>query len=202
MESLDSFVASSSASLRLPAPTDGNGNGVTNGRVNGTNGTNGTNGHANGHSRKDSGVEMETEADPMRSRVFLLSGKDERATQAMAANLKDHLLTVNTADEDSFLDNLAYTLGHRRSHFPWISTFAGSSIAGLVKTIESGRVKPVKKAASTTSLRLGFVYTGQGAQWWAMGRELIDVYPVFKAELLDCDAQLKKLGAKWNMIGK
>ncbi|KAK4034496.1 polyketide synthase [Parachaetomium inaequale] len=194
MESLDSFVASSSNSLRLAAPTNGNGNGVTNGHANGTNG------HVNGHSRKDSGVDMETETDSMRSRVFLLSGKDERATQAMAENLKNHLLTINTADEDTFLDNLAYTLGHRRSHFPWISTFTGSSIAGLVKTIESGRVKPVKKTASTTSLRLGFVYTGQGAQWWAMGRELIDVYPVFKAALLDCDAQLKKLGAKWNMI--
>lgn len=211
MESLDSFVAASSSLVRASAPTNGNGNGVTNGYRNGvnghTNGTNGMNGHANGtnghshgHSRKDSGISIEEEEDPARSRIFLLSGKDERATQAMADNLKDHLLSVSPADEEAFLDNLAYTLGHRRSQFPWMSTFAASSITGLVKTLESGKNKPVKRGVSS-ELRLGFVYTGQGAQWWAMGRELVDVYPVFKVALLDCDAQLKKLGARWNMIG-
>ncbi|KAH6857080.1 hypothetical protein B0I37DRAFT_301053 [Chaetomium sp. MPI-CAGE-AT-0009] len=200
MESLDSFLAASSSSVRVSAPTNGNGNGVKNGHGNGVNGhANGTNGHGQGHSRKDSGVSMEDDEDPPRSRVFLLSGKDERATQAMADNLKNHLLSVSPADEEAFLDNLAYTLGHRRSQFPWMSTFTGSSIAGLVKTLESGKIKPVKREASS-SPRLGFVYTGQGAQWWAMGRELVDVYPAFKAALLDCDAQLKKLGARWNMI--
>ncbi|EAQ88528.1 hypothetical protein CHGG_05147 [Chaetomium globosum CBS 148.51] len=211
MESLDSFVAASASAVPVSAPTNGNGNGVTNGYrnganghtngINGTNGhTNGTNGHHHGHSRKDSGISMaEEEEDPGRSRIFLLSGKDERATQAMADNLKKHLLSVSPADEEAFLDNLAYTLGHRRSQFPWMSTFAASSIAGLVKTLDSGRNKPVKREASSTP-RLGLVYTGQGAQWWAMGRELVDVYPVFKAALLDCDAHLKKLGARWNMI--
>jgi acyl transferase domain-containing protein len=176
-----------------------------NGHTNGTNGTNGhangTNGHSHGHSRKDSAISIEEEEeDQARSRIFLLSGKDERATQAMADSLKSHLRSVNPADEEAFLDNLAYTLGHRRSQFSWMSTFAASSISGLVKTLESGKNKPVKRESSST-LRLGFVYTGQGAQWWAMGRELVDVYPVFKAALLDCDAHLKKLGARWNMIG-
>jgi acyl transferase domain-containing protein len=117
----------------------------------------------------------------------------------MADNLKEYLLTAKTTDEDSLLDNLAYTLGHRRSQLPWISTFSGTSVASLINAIDAGKIKPVKRG---TSPRLGFVYTGQGAQWWAMGRELIDVYPVFKVALLDCDVQLKKLGAKWNMIGK
>ncbi len=164
-----------------------------NGHANGLTGTNGTNGHANGLSKRNSDA-----AHLLRSRVFVLSGKDERATRAMADNLKQHLLKTKTAEDTSLLDNLAYTLGHRRSLFPWISTFAAADISSLVKTIESGKVKPVKKGDSP---RLGFVYTGQGAQWWAMGRELIDVYPVFKAALLDCNVELKKLGAKWNIIG-
>ncbi len=184
MQDSCSFLASSSDNNST--------NGHTNGS-NGINGTNGPNGHANSLSRRNSDA-----AHLLRSRVFILSGKDERATRAMADDLKQYLLASKNAEETSLLDDLAYTLGHRRSLFPWILTFAATSIAGLVKTIESGKLKPVKKGDSP---RLGFVYTGQGAQWWAMGRELIDVYPVFKAALLDCNVELKKLGATWNMIG-
>lgn len=197
MEDYQSFLASSGSS-QAPAEhagsaTNGHGtvavNGSTNGVANGQ-----TNGHANGHSRRSSDAAFLS-----RSRVFVLSAKDERATSAMASNLKKYLLGVETNNEHAFLDNLAYTLGHRRSVFPWMSTFAGDSIASLVKAIESGKAKPAKTPSSPP--RIGFVYTGQGAQWWAMGRELIDVYPVFKATLLDCGAELKKLGAEWNIIG-
>ncbi len=208
MQDLRSFLASSSSSTQnsatardsVQASTNGNGhsnghsvaNGITNGH---SHDTNGTNGHLNGHGNTDSDLVN------ARSRVFMLSAKDERATKAMLDNLKEYLLTTATKSshsEDAFLDNLAYTLGHRRSLFPWRATLSASSVAGLVKTIQSGRAKPTK---TETPPRLGFVYTGQGAQWWAMGRELIDVYSVFKATLLDCDVELKKLGASWNMIG-
>ncbi|KAK0741973.1 hypothetical protein B0T21DRAFT_408828 [Apiosordaria backusii] len=133
-----------------------------------------------------------------RRRVFILSGKDERATQAMVSNLKEYLLGINIADQDGFLDNLAYTLGHRRSRFPWVTTVSAGTVEDLIKTLDSAKAKPVKTA--TTSPRIGFVYNGQGAQWWAMGRELIEVYPVFKAALLDCNKHLRKLGATWNII--
>ncbi|KAJ4286910.1 hypothetical protein N0V88_007855 [Collariella sp. IMI 366227] len=199
MEDFDSFITSSDFPPYL-ATTNGNGNIANDHQIEHTNGTSGTSEWTNGHgyttSRRDSGVS--DVVDFSRSRVFLLSGKDERATQAMASNLKDYLTKVKaTPDENIFLDNLAYTLGQRRSALPWVTTFTASSVAGLIQSINSGRVKPVKRGNAP---RLGFVYTGQGAQWWAMGRELIDVYPAFKATLLDCDVHLKKLGAKWNMI--
>lgn len=157
-----------------------------------------TNGFSNGNGDSDNRSRRSSDTiDFTRSRVFILSGKDERATNAMVSNLKEYLLGVQTQDENTFLDNLAYTLVHRRTRFPWVSTLAGDSISSLVKTIEAGKAKACKTG---TAPRLGFVYTGQGAQWWAMGRELIEIYPVFKATLLDCDRHLKALGAKWSII--
>lgn len=199
MEDYASFLSTKA----VKAVTNGSSNGksATNGTCNGTNGTNGTtNGTSNGKTNGVNGhhsVASSEAGDGPRSRVFILSAKDEKVAEAMVENLKNHLLKAKPDDENEFLDNLAYTLGQRRSLLPWVTTLAADSIDGIIRTIESGKVKPIK---SKSPPRLGFVYTGQGAQWWAMGRELIDVYPVFKTALLECDALLKKLGAKWNMI--
>lgn len=46
---------------------------------------------------------------------------------------------------------------------------------------------------------LVFVYTGQGAQWWKMGQELIDREPVFRKALEEIDSHLKPL-AGWSLV--
>ncbi|KAK0641933.1 hypothetical protein B0T16DRAFT_334009 [Cercophora newfieldiana] len=190
VEDYGSFLASTGRPSSSVSHSNGtaNGHGATNGRSNGV-----TNGSANGHRLS---ISSEPDDGP-HSRVFVLSGKDERGTQIMATHLKDYLLTAKPKDANKFLDDLAYTLCHRRSRFPWVTVFSGETVSELVKTIDSGKTKPVKVGATP---RLGFVYTGQGAQWWAMGRELVNAYPVFKAALMDCDVELKKLGTTWNMI--
>ncbi len=46
---------------------------------------------------------------------------------------------------------------------------------------------------------LVFVFTGQGAQWWAMGQELLEREPVFRAVLEEIDTYLKPLSG-WSLI--
>jgi acyl transferase domain-containing protein len=194
VEDYRSFLASKHNAASSAVHTNGgltNANGSTNGH--GSNGM--ANGTANAHR-----LSIGSEADEgLHSRVIVLSGKDERATQMMAANLKEYLLSVQPEDPDQFLDNLAYTLCHRRSRFPWTAAFSGETVKDLIKVLDSGKTRPAKAGSAP---RLGFVYTGQGAQWWAMGRELVNAYPVFKSALMDCDTELRKLGTTWNMIGK
>ncbi|CAL3970577.1 unnamed protein product, partial [Diplocarpon coronariae] len=49
--------------------------------------------------------------------------------------------------------------------------------------------------------RIGFIFTGQGAQWYAMGRELFDAYPIFAATMERIDRYLTKLGANFSLLG-
>ncbi|EHK97214.1 putative Phthiocerol synthesis polyketide synthase type I PpsA [Glarea lozoyensis 74030] len=59
------------------------------------------------------------------------------------------------------------------------------------------------KAVNTTLKpvqRLGFVFNGQGAQWYAMGRELILAYPTFGAQIREASEILSEYGAKWSLI--
>jgi acyl transferase domain-containing protein len=143
------------------------------------------------------GVQNSTEP---RSRLFALSGKDEAAVKNVAEKLKVHLeqQTPSIVDEEKYLDDLAYTLGQRRTKLPWVTAHAAKSVSELVDSLTK-KVAPTK---TTDPKKVGFVFTGQGAQWWAMGRELIEAYPLFKASVLEAEAYLHELGSTWNLIGK
>jgi acyl transferase domain-containing protein len=133
-----------------------------------------------------------------RPRIFKLSAKDETAARLMATNLGSYLSRLNVENRTSndFLDRLAFTLGEKRSHFAWNSAFVGESVDGLVSVLPGLKPRRAPKPP-----RLGFVFTGQGAQWYAMGRELIKEYPVFKMTLLEAESCLKDLGASWSLKG-
>lgn len=48
--------------------------------------------------------------------------------------------------------------------------------------------------------QLAFIFTGQGAQWNAMGRELLERYEIFRSTLRSADSYLRLLGAPWSVI--
>lgn len=152
--------------------------------------------HTNGNSTNgtSNGISDETVAD--KAHVFLLSAKDESAARSMVANLRDHLETRGE-DDHQFAQNLAYTLGQRRSVFPWKVAVQAKSVTELNETLEDKTLKPL---LSSEAPRLGFVFNGQGAQWYAMGRELIRAYPVFSDTLQRAEGYLKELGAPWLLI--
>ena len=117
----------------------------------------------------------------------------------MLMQLEQYIQNTAPRNEDRLLDNLAYTLGQRRSRFPWIVAMPAKTLHDLIDVLVRRDLKPVR---ATEVPRIGFVFTGQGAQWHAMGRQLIDAYPIFRATLLDGERHLKSLGAKWSLIGK
>lgn len=135
----------------------------------------------------------------MQARIYTLSAKDEQACQSMISNLRDYVSDYRGGDEQGFLDNLAYTLGSRRSILPWTASCAAESLRGLISALESGRLSPKKTGEK---IRLGWVFTGQGAQWHAMGRELLGAFPVFREAILSCDEYIKEMGSTWAIMGK
>ena len=138
--------------------------------------------------------------DTITPRVFRLSAKDTRACQRMALDLRQYLLTVRPAeDESAFWDSLAHTLGTRRSIFPYTITVPARTASDLASALD----KPYTPSrAAEGPVRLGWVFTGQGAQWHAMGRELIAGYPTFRSAILECDRHMRDMGCKWSLMGE
>jgi acyl transferase domain-containing protein len=140
------------------------------------------------------------ENNPKRLRILKLGAKDAKSVATQLANLRkyvecrvNHLYFGNT--EESLLDDLVYTFGQKRSKFPWTIAVPFSTASELA--LED--VKP-QKAPRSEGPRIGYVFSGQGAQWYAMGRELIVEYPVFRNSLKEAEAHLRDLGATWSLL--
>ncbi|KAJ6443692.1 Lovastatin diketide synthase LovF [Purpureocillium lavendulum] len=139
--------------------------------------------------------------------LLILSAKDEQACKQMVLNLHDYLREqlkggMASGDATTLLQRLAYTLGQRRTLFPWVAVHPVLSVEGndenILKALDSPRFRASR--VRSRQPRIGMVFTGQGAQWHAMGRELIPAYPVFEASLLEADAYIKEFGADWSLM--
>lgn len=131
-----------------------------------------------------------------RSRIFCLSANDERSLISMGQLLADHLRTQSVFSEDTLLDNLAYTLCERRSRFPYSAAIVATDKSDLETKLPT--LVPLYSNRGS-SPRIGYIFTGQGAQWWGMARELLH-YPVFKNTLRRCDAVIQNLDAGWALM--
>ncbi|KAJ5553185.1 hypothetical protein N7494_002563 [Penicillium frequentans] len=119
-------------------------------------------------------------------RLLVLSAKKKESLEKGAENIQ-HYLTQSPVD----LDALAYTLGIRRDHMANRS-FAIADTGGGVSTFEKAKTEPSKVA---------FIFSGQGAQWTGMGRELLERSPCFRASIRSMDQILKELEnpPSWNL---
>ncbi|KAF9243032.1 hypothetical protein DTO027I6_6053 [Penicillium roqueforti] len=134
--------------------------------------------------------------DPLRRRLYVVSAYDKQAALQLGKSIGTYLDLFPVVFKDSTLDNMAYTLGQRRTFLPW--RLACSAILGQeLNASLSNDAVPVRSSKEPT---VGFVFTGQGAQWHGMGKELLGTYPVFKKTMQDVDACLKSFGATFSII--
>lgn len=129
-------------------------------------------------------------------RLFVLSANDKISTEKAMQSLGIYLEQRPEVFQNDLLSNLAYTLGQRKSIHPWRIAVTASSGVELVEALSSGKIFPCKQEMET--LRIGWIFTGQGAQWWAMGRELYQSYPLYASALEKADAHLVSIGATFH----
>ncbi|PWY84328.1 polyketide synthase [Aspergillus eucalypticola CBS 122712] len=134
-------------------------------------------------------------------RLFVLSGYDDEAAKSIARNLVFYMEQHPGVFERRLVHDIAYTLGERRSHFPWRVAVTASSTAELVETLNGPASVPRRvKLGTIASPAIAFAYTGQGAQWPRMGVELTDTHPVFAATMEEAGRALEDLGAEFSLF--
>ncbi|KAI0116097.1 polyketide synthase [Hypoxylon sp. NC0597] len=126
-------------------------------------------------------------------RIYVVSAKDSAALKNRVTSLASY---VRNSSKDYRLGDLAYTLSERRSRLPAVVAVRAGNADELAERLE--QLSANTPHATAKRPRLGFVFNGQGAQWHAMGRELI-AYPIFESALRKADKALKGHGATWSL---
>lgn len=127
---------------------------------------------------------------PLQLLTFSANDRDALAQNVKA--ISDHLIhpAVNVA-----LSDVAYTLSERRTrHF--YKAFIVTDTTEFVAGSETG----AKNRA--TPPRVGFIFTGQGAQWSAMGKDLLHRYPLAREVVSKLEAALQELPKppSWSLL--
>lgn len=113
--------------------------------------------------------------------------RDELTESARPFNVPCHAMAVRRSHHR---DRLAIVTEDRGQALVHLDAFlAGDRAAGLTEGVvpAEGTPGPV------------FVFTGMGPQWWAMGRELMDEEPVFKAAVEEADVAFRA-HAGWSIL--
>lgn len=166
----------------------------------------GTNAHliveglAPSRSLRDAHREIPT-ATYLDSQLLVFSARDEQACREMVVNFKSYLERKASSDIiEDVIQHAAHTLDQRRTRFPWVAALQIPVQRGAKEVAQALESQGRPPCRTTKVPRIGMVFTGQGAQWHGMGRELIAAYPLFKSSLKEIDHHLKKLGATWSVI--
>lgn len=132
------------------------------------------------------------------NRVFVLSSRDQAGIQRLFDVHKSDLEQLKLAkDDEHYLNDLAYTLSERRTHHDYRAFAVASSLSEL--TTELAATAPKRSRASRTNTDLLFVFTGQGAQWAAMGVQLM-CQPVFAQSVQESRRFLVEYGCEWDAL--
>jgi acyl transferase domain-containing protein len=128
--------------------------------------------------------------------MIVLSAKSGASLQTVA----DQWIALLAQDSATSLSDLAFTAATGRSHFRHRVAVVGrgkTEVREKLRTWREGRTPTGLVAGQITTGRkrkTAFVFTGQGAQYPQMGRQLYQLEPVFKAAIDRCAALMEAEG--------
>ena len=148
------------------------------------------NGNANGHSKSE----------PV---ILPISARSKPALADVAAELSRWL---QADGRNHSMKEIAGFIAHRRSHQECRAAVVGTSASQWITQLdeiaenpETGFAQPLGQSELEKGVL--FVCSGQGPQWWAMGRELYKTNSVFYNSIEQCDREFAKY-VPWSLVSE
>ncbi|KAL8860211.1 MAG: hypothetical protein Q9178_003475 [Gyalolechia marmorata] len=134
-------------------------------------------------------------------KLLVWSAADQDGLYRMARGYGAHILKLahglELEDASQYLESFSYTLASRRTRFDWKAFIVTRSLSDVTEEA----LKLTRAYKSIGQPKLGFVFTGQGAQYAGMAKELL-CYPIFQNSLRQSEMYMAEFGCHWPLIGE
>ncbi|KAM0812782.1 putative polyketide synthase protein [Seiridium cardinale] len=154
-------------------------------------------GGTNSHAILQPGIRRCPSSPDKSPRLFILSAHNEKSLRKM---MESYMVWLSQESNVSLV-NLSYTLCHRRSSLPWRFSCVAEDQTYLVDHFKR-RIGNDLIRAPHSAPYVAFVFTGQGAQWAGMGRELLteSASPsIFRDSIHRSRNILHEMGVRWDI---
>ncbi|MEV0598860.1 type I polyketide synthase [Streptomyces sp. NPDC050315] len=141
---------------------------------------------------QETAPEGEAAQDPASATALIPLPLSARSAHALRAQA-DRMLAFLDREPGAALTDIGYSLATTRAALGHRAVVLAEDLADFVRALRAvadGTEAPGLVQGAPATGRLAFLFTGQGSQRLAMGRELYDAYPVFADALADAIAHL------------
>ena len=156
-----------------------------------------TNGDLSSHHSSEISILTDYEEEDCPPQILALTAKTEHSLLSGLSNLRQWLTEHANSSATSIRD-LAHTLISRRSLMQWRCTFTVTTLQDVISLLDSQKYP--KPTRSLNNIHKIFIFTGQGAQFFSMGRELMKIQSPYRNSLYKSRDLLVDLGASWDLI--
>ena len=126
--------------------------------------------------------------DTRSSYVFTVTAKSTKALKSSVARSIDFLVK---GEYRASLADICYTATARRHQYSYRISLSCNSKSQLIERLKGCRAAEIQPVRSVASIV--FVFTGQGALYSGMGKELMSTYAPFKDIIILCDQIVQEL---------
>ncbi|MBO6678730.1 type I polyketide synthase [Parvibaculum sp.] len=142
--------------------------------------------------REHIGTEIPLQAQTPPTPPLILSARSPAALRNAAESWVSFLDGMNERD---YYD-AAHTAAYRRERLPFRVVVRGKDVPSIVRELSAFAASDdgaVSGEAKTNAARTGFIFSGNGAQWAGMGRQLYEESEVFRAEVDCLDTEVTRI---------
>ena len=154
-------------------------------------------GGTNGHCVLES-IEAKSSRSPRihRPYLYMISALNENAVRKMGNLYADYV-----EQKSPHLEDLAYTMLSRRSSFNKSYFFTATNMDEIVSALRESD-PAISSKTTAVGKNVIWIFTGQGAQWPAMGVSLLKHSTVFRKAIKRCETYLSELSEPppWSLV--
>jgi acyl transferase domain-containing protein len=143
------------------------------------------------------GKHMNSSTSVQHPKLLVWSASTKAALGELIGLWKDYCLKVSSTVGTIDLADVAYTLDSRRSALCMSSFAIVSTVSDFLNLSD---ITSIQAERPQEAPRIAFIFTGQGAQWYAMGRELF-IFPTYEKLIQRCETILQDFGCPWSVQG-